>query len=83
MPGPATFLRSMLNPLAGRKVRAVMLKSNAADLRVLDHLVESGQLRVVIDSRYPLTDLPSAWKRSMSGRTVGKIVIDVASPETM
>jgi NADPH:quinone reductase-like Zn-dependent oxidoreductase len=56
-----------------------MLKSNAADLRVLDRLVEAGKLRIVIDSRYPLADLRSAWERSRSGRTVGKIVIDVAS----
>jgi NADPH:quinone reductase-like Zn-dependent oxidoreductase len=79
MPGPGTLLRSMLNPLAGRKVRAVMLKSNAGDLLLLDRLVEVGKLRVVIDSRYPLTDLRMAWERSMSGRAVGKIVIDVAS----
>jgi len=77
MPGPGVFLRSMINPLTGKKVHTVMLKSSAADLRVLDHLVEAGKLRVVIDSRYPLTDLRAAWERSMSGRTAGKIVIDV------
>jgi NADPH:quinone reductase-like Zn-dependent oxidoreductase len=76
MPNPVVFLRSMLNPLTGKKARAVMLKSNAADLRVLDRLVEAGKLRVVIDSRYPLTDLRAAWERSLSGRAAGKIVID-------
>ena len=79
MPGPGVFLRSIFNPVTGKKVRAVMLKSNAADLRVLDRLVEAGKLRVVIDTRYPLTDLRSAWQRSQSGRTAGKIVIDVAA----
>jgi NADPH:quinone reductase-like Zn-dependent oxidoreductase len=79
MPGPGVFLRSLMNPLTGKKVRAVMLKSNAVDLRVLDRLVEAGELRVVIDSRYPLTELRAAWKRSMSGRVTGKIVIDVAA----
>jgi NADPH:quinone reductase-like Zn-dependent oxidoreductase len=78
MPGPGVFLRSMLNPVTRKKVRAVLLKSNAADLGVLDRLVEAGKLRVVIDSRYPLTDLRAAWERSMSGRTSGKIVIDVS-----
>ena len=81
MPGPGVFLRSMLNPLSGKKVRAVMLKANAADLGVLDRLVEAGKLRVVIDSRYPLVDLRAAWERSMSGRAAGKIVIDVATAE--
>jgi NADPH:quinone reductase-like Zn-dependent oxidoreductase len=77
MPGPGVFLRGIVNPLASRKVRAVLLKSSAADLRVLDQLVEAGKLRVVIDSRYPLAELRAAWERSMSGRTVGKIVVDL------
>jgi NADPH:quinone reductase-like Zn-dependent oxidoreductase len=77
MPGPGVFLRSAIDPLTSKKVSAVMLKSNAGDLRVLDRLVEAGKLRVVIDSHYPLAQLRAAWERSMSGRTVGKIVIDV------
>jgi NADPH:quinone reductase-like Zn-dependent oxidoreductase len=78
LPGPGVFLRSALNPVSRRKIRAVMLKSNAADLMALDRLVEEGKLRVVIDSRYPLSELPAAWKRSKTGRATGKIVIDVA-----
>ena len=79
MPGAGVFLRSVLNPLTSRKVRAVMLKSSGKDLRILDRLVEAGKLRVVIDSVYPLPDLSAAWKRSMTGRTSGKIIIDVAA----
>lgn len=79
MPGPATLLRSLLNPLTRKKVRAVMLKTNAEDLRLLDRLVEAGSLRVVVDSRYPLAELRSAWERSIRGRAAGKIVIDVAA----
>ena len=56
-----------------------MLKANASDLRVLDALVDAGRLRVVIDSRYPLSDLRGAWERSQSGRAVGKIVVDIAA----
>ncbi len=77
MPGPGVFLRSVLNPMTNKKVRAVMLKANGDDLRVLDCLVELGKLRVVIDSCYPLADLREAWKRSMSARAVGKIIIEV------
>jgi NADPH:quinone reductase-like Zn-dependent oxidoreductase len=80
LPGPGVFLRSILNPLTSRKVRAVFLKSNAGDLAALNRLVEEGKLRVVIDSRYPLPELAAAWARSMSGRAVGKIVINVAAP---
>lgn len=79
VPSPAVFLRGFLNPVTPKKVRAVMLKSNAADLRVLDRLIEAGKLRVVIDSRFPLADLRAAWERSISGRATGKIVIDIAA----
>ena len=68
MPGAGVVLRSLLNPLTGRKVRAMLSRSNTADLGALDRLVEAGTLRVVIDRRYPLTDLRAAWERSMSGR---------------
>ncbi len=79
LPGPGVFARSFLNPVTSRKARPVMLKSNAADLGVLDRLAEAGELRVVVDSRFPLAELPKAWERSMSGRAAGKIVIDVAA----
>ncbi|MFO0615894.1 MAG: NAD(P)-dependent alcohol dehydrogenase [Polyangiaceae bacterium] len=77
VPGAATFLRAALNPLCAHKVWPVLLKTNAADLAFLDTLYEAGKLRAVIDSRFPLAELRAAWERSVSGRAVGKIVIEV------
>lgn len=77
LPGPAVFARAALNPFTSRRVRAVMLKSNAADLRVLDELFEKNALRVVIDGRYGLSKLEDAWARSKSGRATGKIVVAI------
>lgn len=78
MPSPMTFIRGFANPFSKKRVLAVMLKPNAADLRILDGLFERKALRVAIDSRFPLADTRKAWERSLSGRAVGKIVIDVA-----
>lgn len=78
-PGPAVILRGLLNPFSSRKVRPVMLKANAPDLRILDDLAAAGKLRVVIDQRFPLSNLRAAWERSLSGRAAGKIIIDVAA----
>lgn len=77
VPGAGTFLRAAVNPLCARKVWPVLLKTNAADLAFLDTLYEAGKLRAVIDSRFPLAALRAAWERSISGRAVGKIVIEV------
>jgi NADPH:quinone reductase-like Zn-dependent oxidoreductase len=77
VPTGGLFLSSLLNPFRGRTCSVVMLKSNAADLAYLDHLYEQSKLRVVIDSRFPLERLNEAWQRSLSGRAVGKIVVDI------
>lgn len=77
-PTGKTYLRGALNPVTGKKVHVVMLKSRAADLAILDRLVEEGKLRVVVDTHFPLADLAKAWERSLGGRAAGKIVVDVA-----
>jgi NADPH:quinone reductase-like Zn-dependent oxidoreductase len=79
LPGPAVFFRSVANAFSRKKVRAVMLKPNAADLAILDALFVAGKLRVVIDQRFPLASLNAAWERSIGGRAVGKIIVDIGS----
>jgi hypothetical protein len=32
----------------------------------------------VIDSRFPLESMADAWRRSIEGRSVGKVIVDVA-----
>ena len=78
IPGPSTFLWPMLHPFSNQRVRACMLKASSADLEQLDGMWRRGVLKAVIDSRFPLAQLGAAWQRSMSGRAVGKIVIDVS-----
>lgn len=78
LPGPRVLLRQALNPFNSKKVRAVLVKSKAADLAVLDGLFSAGKLKIVADERFALDELPKAWERSKSGRTVGKIVVQVA-----
>jgi NADPH:quinone reductase-like Zn-dependent oxidoreductase len=75
--GPGTLLRLLCNPFSGRKAHAVMVRSNATDLTFLDRLYAAGKLKVVIDSRFPLEKLSEAWIRSMGGRSVGKIIVEV------
>jgi NADPH:quinone reductase-like Zn-dependent oxidoreductase len=76
VPTPSVLLRGAVNALMGKQVRAVMMKTNAADLALLDGWYEEGRLRVVIDSRFPLERLAEAWERSASGRAAGKVVVE-------
>jgi len=50
----------------------------AADLQKLADWAAQGQLKVVIDSTYSLSDIQEAHLRSETERCVGKIVINVA-----
>lgn len=79
VPDGGTFLSAALNPFRARKVHPIMLAANATDLALLDQLHARGQLRIVVDSTWPLEELPKAWERSMSGRASGKIVVTVAA----
>ena len=55
----------------------LLLFRNAADLEVLTGLVESGQLRPVIDRTYPLEEVSAAIERMQAGRARGKLVVTV------
>lgn len=77
MPSPSVLLRSLGNAVTARKVYPVMLKANAEDQRALDALWSAGKLRVVVRERFPLERLGEAWAKSIEGRAVGKIGVEV------
>jgi NADPH:quinone reductase-like Zn-dependent oxidoreductase len=62
----------------GRKIGLLLYKPNTDDLVHMNRLYEEGKVAPVIDSTYPLGDLPEAMRRFGEGAFVGKIVISVA-----
>ncbi|EKF73648.1 alcohol dehydrogenase [Alcanivorax hongdengensis A-11-3] len=64
--------------LLGKKAGTVVVESWREDLETLNAMVESGQLKPIIDSVYPLADSEAAYQRNRSGRCRGKVVIDLA-----
>lgn len=79
-PHPYAYTQSFLSRLVpgGRRIRVVLTKSSAQDLQHLTRRLESGQIRPVVDSVYPLQEIRQAHERSESGRAVGKIVLNPA-----
>lgn len=55
-----------------------LTKPNQADLMALAELVESGALRPVIETTYPLCDVPRALAHVETEHTRGKVVIAVS-----
>ncbi|MEM0514667.1 NADP-dependent oxidoreductase [Pseudoalteromonas sp. YIC-827] len=56
----------------------VFIEPSSRILTELNKLVESDQLRPLIEHRFPLEKIAEAHQQSESGRTRGKIVIDVS-----
>ncbi|KIZ15451.1 NADP-dependent oxidoreductase [Streptomyces natalensis] len=57
----------------------VWVRPDTADLTALADLAEAGKLTVPVEAAFPLAEAAEAVKRSMSGRSRGKIVLEVSS----
>lgn len=65
-------------PFAGPRLEFFIADERAEDLRTLAGWLADGSLRVVIDRRYPLAQVPEAIAYVERGRARGKVVIEVA-----
>jgi NADPH:quinone reductase-like Zn-dependent oxidoreductase len=68
---------SMLSPLVSQKLGTFISKPNGEDLVVLRELIEAGKLTPVIDTTYPLSEVPEAIRHLEEGHARGKVVITV------
>ena len=73
------FQAILLGPIrsksGGKSIKNFIAKPNQADLNTMKGLVEAGQVKPVIDKRYPLMETPSAMRYLEDGHAGGKIVI--------
>jgi D-arabinose 1-dehydrogenase-like Zn-dependent alcohol dehydrogenase len=53
---------------------------NLSEMADLLRLADTGRLKPVIDSRYPLQAVPDALSRLESQAQFGKVVIDIVPP---
>ncbi|WP_354643715.1 NADP-dependent oxidoreductase [Kitasatospora camelliae] len=63
---------------AGIRAVFMLVEPDRQGLGAITELVESGRLRVVVDSVFPLEDAAGAHRLGELGRTTGKIVLSVA-----
>jgi hypothetical protein len=74
---PATFLPGFAG---GGKRKCVMVVSDVKpeSLSKMAKWVAEGKVKVVIDQVFPMERVVDAYMRQKTGRTVGKVVVDVA-----
>ncbi len=67
----------LLSPLVAQKLTTFVAREDSAHLERLADLVESGAVRPVIDSTWPLSEVRAAVERLESGSVAGKVVLEV------
>jgi NADPH:quinone reductase-like Zn-dependent oxidoreductase len=71
------FKAFLLSPFMRQQGKPLMTINNQKDLLVLKELIESGQVRPVIDQTYSLSEAPEALGYASKGHVAGKVVITV------
>jgi NADPH:quinone reductase-like Zn-dependent oxidoreductase len=67
----------MLSPFTSQRLTTLLCSENTQDLQALTELIESGQVRPVIDRTYPLSQVPEAIQYLRDGHAQGKVVISL------
>jgi NADPH:quinone reductase-like Zn-dependent oxidoreductase len=77
---PATHLlkAAVLSPFVSQQLVPFVCKNDAAGLTVLKELTEAGNLRVVVDRHYALSETAEAIRHVGAGHARGKVIINVA-----
>ena len=67
----------MLSAFTSQRLTTLICSENTQDLQALTELIESGQVRPVIDRTYPLSQTPEAIQYLRDGRAQGKVVVNL------
>jgi NADPH:quinone reductase-like Zn-dependent oxidoreductase len=78
----ATFFQILLlgpwiRRTTGKKIRVLVVQTDPKDLVYITELIESGKVVLVIDRRYPLSEVPEALRYLGEGHAKGKVIITV------
>ena len=67
----------MLSPFTSQTLTTLICSENTQDLQALTELIQSGQVRPVIDRTCPLSQIPEAIQYLQDGHAQGKVVVNL------
>ena len=68
----------LISPFVDQEFQMLLARLKKEDLEYLADVMRQGKLKAVIDSRFPLSEVPAAIRHSEDGHAQGKIVINPA-----
>lgn len=71
------FLGPFMSMFGGKKMCNLMMKPRQSDLHYIAELIESGKVKPVIETCYPLAQVAEAIRRTEEGHNSGKVVIRI------
>lgn len=77
-PGTVAIRGALLSPLVPQRLVKVDGKGNSADLATLAGMIESGDVKPVIDRVFDLSETPDAMRYLIDDHPKGKVVITVS-----
>ena len=80
-PGTVAIRGSLLSPFVSQRLVKVDGKVSTADLATLADMIESGDVKPVIDRVFDLSETPDALRYLIDGHPKGKVVVTVAAGE--
>jgi len=73
---PNTIIHKLMSPFTShKKARTMLMQSRGKDLEQISKMIAENQLRIYIDSIYPLERIADAHRRAEEYTTQGKIII--------
>jgi NADPH:quinone reductase-like Zn-dependent oxidoreductase len=78
LPRPKLVIHKLISLFTSKKVKTLLMKSKGDDLRVLSEMISNNQLRIFIDSVFPLEKIADAHRRAEEYTTEGKIIIQIS-----
>jgi len=61
-----------------KKVKTFLMKSSGSDLEIISDLIRRNELKIFIDSVFPLEKIADAHRRAEEYHTEGKIVVTIS-----
>ncbi|MEC8623508.1 MAG: NAD(P)-dependent alcohol dehydrogenase [Bdellovibrionota bacterium] len=75
IPNSKNFFSSFKTSFASKRGKVVLVKSKKEDLAYLKNVIESGDLKVIIEKTFFQDEIVEAYKHLESKRTKGKIIV--------